>query len=326
MTETKKPIRRQIRLIGNIMQAMMSGAMTPEKIRSLDQKFTAGASGKWMSLKTKMRQEYIERNDGSVLRICIVEERNHKADNKTALLWLHGGGYAMGLPEQCVCFAERLVPGTNTVMILPDYRKSYEAPYPAALDDCYLTLLWTVINAKRLGIRSDQICVGGESSGGGLCAALCMYARDIGEVNIAFQMPLYPMIDDRPTGSNTGNTSPVWDSEKNDAAWKMYKGDAEETDTYCAPARETDYSNLPPAFSIVGDADPFLDETVAYMKNLYSADIPVMYKVYEGCYHAFDMINPGTPVAKKAAALQREAYMHAKQSFFAKQPHEEEIK
>lgn len=33
--------------------------------------------------------------------------------------------------------------------------------------------------------------VGGESAGGGLCAALCMMARDKGEVNIAYQMPLY---------------------------------------------------------------------------------------------------------------------------------------
>lgn len=314
----------QIRLTGNIMKAMMSQPMSAEKIRSVDGKFAAGASGRWMSLKTRMRQEYIQRNDGSVLRICVVTQRGHEPKDASAMLWIHGGGYAMGLPEQCITFADRIVPDTNTVMILPDYRKSYEAPYPAALDDCYLTLLWTVINAKRLGIRSDQIFVGGESAGGALAAALCMYARDLGEVNIAFQMPLYPMMDDRPTESNTGNTSPVWNSEQNDAAWKMYKGEMAEADTYCAPARETDYIGLPPAFSMVGDADPFLDETLAYMKNLYNADIPVMYKVYEGCYHAFDMINPGTPVAKKAAALQREAYLYAKKNFFAKQPHEED--
>ena len=215
-------------------------------------------------------------------------------------------------------------PDTNTVMILPDYRKSYEAPYPAALDDCYLTLLWTVLNAKRLGIRTDQIFAGGESAGGGLAAALCMYARDLGEVNVAFQMLLYPMIDDRSTGSNTGNTSPVWDSAKNDAAWLMYKGNDADADFYCAPARQTDYTNLPPAFSIVGDADPFLDETLTYMKNLYKADIYEMHKVFKGCYHAFDMLNLGAPVTKKAAALERKAYQYAQKNFFAAQPLQEE--
>ncbi len=324
MSETKKTIRRQIRPVGTFMKMMMSQPMKPEMIQKADQAFAAAASGKWMSLKTKMRQEYIERNDGSVLRICVVTQRGRKPENATALLWMHGGGYALGLPEQCVMFADRLVPDTNTVMILPDYRKSYEAPYPAALDDCYLTLLWTVLNAKRLGIRTDQIFAGGESAGGGLAAALCMYARDLGEVNVAFQMLLYPMIDDRPTGSNTGNTSPVWDSAKNDAAWLMYKGNDADADFYCAPARQTDYTNLPAAFAIVGDADPFLDETLTYMKNLYKADIYEMHKVFKGCYHAFDMLNLGAPVTKKAAALEREAYQYAQKNFFAAQPLQEE--
>ena len=49
-----------------------------------------------------------------------------------------------------------------------------------------------------------------------------------------------------------------------------------------------------------------------------------MHKVFEGCYHAFDMLNPGTPVAKKAAALEKEAYLYAKKNFFAAQPGEED--
>ena len=52
-------------------------------------------------------------------------------------------------------------------------------------------------HAAELGIRADQIMVGGESAGGGLCAALCIKARDTGAVNVAFPMPLYPMLDDR---------------------------------------------------------------------------------------------------------------------------------
>ena len=48
-------------------------------------------------------------------------------------------------------------------------------------------------------MRSDQITVGGESAGGGMTAALCMLAHDRGEVYIAYQMPLYPMLDDSDT-------------------------------------------------------------------------------------------------------------------------------
>ena len=69
-----------------------------------------------------------------------------------------------------------------------------------------------VTHADELGIRKDQIFVGGESAGGGLCAALCMLARNRGEVNIAFQMPLYPMIDDRDTDSSRDNHNLVWNT------------------------------------------------------------------------------------------------------------------
>ncbi len=320
MSENK--IRIDLRAAGKIMDLLGGKEMSPEKLKTMDRFYSRGSSGIWLSLKTSMRQVFIERNDGSVLRICVVTKHGAKPENAAGMLWMHGGGYAIGLPEQCTVFADRFLEDDSMVMVLPDYRKSTEAPYPAALDDCYLALQWMIVNHKQLGIRTDQIFVGGESAGGGLAAALCMYARDCAEVNIAFQMPLYPMMDDRPTESNTGNTSPVWNSAKNDAAWKMYKGEAEEADFYCAPARQTDYADLPPAFSIVGSADPFKDETVTYMKNLYACDIPVMYKVYEGCYHAFDMLNPSSSVGKKAAKLEKEALKYAKANFFAKQPNE----
>ena len=322
MRMSEKKVRNELKLTGQLVSLMSGVTMEREQLEKADKAFQTMASGKWFSLKTAMRQEYIQREDGSVLRICVVTRRGKKPRNACGLLWIHGGGYGIGLPEQCGVFADRLVEDETTVMVLPDYRKSYEAPYPAALDDCYLTHMWMIVNHERLGIRSDQIFTGGESAGGGLAAALCMYARDKGEVSIAFQMPLYPMIDDRPTKSNTGNTAPVWNSEMNDAAWKLYKADQEEVSVYCAPARQTDYSNLPAAFTIVGDLEPFHDEVIAYVQNLYKADVPVMQKVFEGCYHAFDMLMPNSKAGKKAAELEKQAFRYAKAHFFAKQPYE----
>ncbi len=92
-----------------------------------------------------------------------------------------------------------LVKKYGAVVFSPGYRMAFEAPYPAALDDCDDALLYLKNHADELGIRTDQIMVGGESAGGGLCVAVCMKARDTGDVKIAFQMPLYPMLDDRDT-------------------------------------------------------------------------------------------------------------------------------
>ena len=67
-------------------------------------------------------------------------------------------------------------------------------------------------------MADDQLVVGGESAGGGLTAAVTLLARDRGEIAVAFQVPLYPMLDDRPTGSSRNNTTPVWNTVNNDTA------------------------------------------------------------------------------------------------------------
>ena len=101
------------------------------------------------------------------------------------------------------------------VVVSPGYRLALAAPYPAALDDCYAALLYMKSHAAGLGVRVDQLMVGGESAGGGLCAALCIKARDTGAVNVAFQMPLYPMLDDRDTETSRDNHGKMWNTRRN---------------------------------------------------------------------------------------------------------------
>jgi len=179
-------------------------------------------------------------------------------------------------------------------------------------------------NAKALGIRDDQIFVGGNSAGGGLAAATTLYARDKGEVNIAFQMPLYPMLDDRMiTESSRDNDAPVWDSISNAIAWKMYLGALHGTDKitkYAAPARETDYSGLPPTYTFVGTIEVFHDEVITYANNLRNAGVSVKIDVYEGCFHAFDQFGRQTKIGKDAIKNLLQEFVYAVDHYFAKQP------
>lgn len=41
-----------------------------------------------------------------------------------------------------------------------------------------------------------------------------------------------------------------------------------------APARLEDFSGLPPAYSFVGDGEPFYAETVHYFERLRAAGVP----------------------------------------------------
>lgn len=242
--------------------------------------------------------------------------------NATGVLWLHGGGYAVGMME--MVYASRaadLVRDFGAVVLSPGYRLSPLAPYPAALDDCFTALQYLKQHAASFGVRSDQLMVGGESAGGGLCAAVCIRARDEGAVNVAFQMPLYPMLDDRDTASSRDNHGRVWNTRRNHLAWRLYlRGtDRASLSPYAAPARLTDFSGLPPAYSFVGDGEPFYAETVRYFEQLRAAGIPAELDVYHTDLHAFDMLEPSAALSGEAAGKFHAHFAAAQARFFAPQ-------
>ena len=258
---------------------------------------------------------------GRDIKILIFRPTAAKEPVQTpGILWIHGGGYATGMAE--MAYFSRplaLVKKYGAVVVCVSYRLSIEAPYPAALEDCHAALCWMKAHAAELGINDSQIMVGGESAGGGLTAALCMYARDKGSVNIAYQMPLYPMLDDRDTESSRDNHAPVWNTKRNHAAWKLYLKRLEDIPPYAAPARQTDYSNMPPAYTLVGDIEPFYCETLTYIENLKAAGVEASVDVYPNWFHAYDMFFPFKAVAKQAIAKFEEQFCYAAEHYFAPQ-------
>lgn len=229
----------------------------------------------------------------------------------------------MNGPESEFNRAKAFINTANTVVVSPDYTLSVEAPYPGALNDSYDTLVWMKENASEIGMNPNQVFVGGGSAGGGLAAATTLYARDHKEINVAFQMPLYPMINDKmDTPSAVNNHGFLWDSERNRIAWREYLGDLYMTDNvpkYAAPTRETDFSNLPPTFTFVGTLDPFYDDTINYVNRLKEDGVKVEFHEIEGAYHGFDNVVPKATISKEAQKKMLEAFKFATENYYAKQ-------
>ncbi|MCR4951140.1 MAG: alpha/beta hydrolase [Solobacterium sp.] len=211
-----------------------------------------------------------------------------------ALLWIHGGGYVLGMAEMVNFTCGRMLAEKFNIAVLsPEYRLASEAPYPAALEDCYAALVYMHEQAAELGIDPEKIFVGGESAGGGLAAAVCIYARDQGRIPVAGQLPLYPMLDCEDTASSRDNHGRVWNTKRNHWGWSKYLGDLYQSDhvpPYASAARETSYRDLPKCYTFVSDGEPFYEETLAYVRNLRLAGVPAQADVYHGNIHAFDML------------------------------------
>ncbi len=264
--------------------------------------------------------------DETKLKVLVLRPAiNAKPKDKTpGILWIHGGGYMLGMARMIyMSRAIHLVKKYGAVVVTPEYRLSWKAPYPAALHDCYDALKYLKEHADELGVNSNKLMVGGESAGGGLAAALCMYARDKGEVSIAYQMPLYPMMDNLDTESSKDNHAPVWNTKRNHMGWKAYLGDlyelGEKVSPYAAAARQTDYTNLPPAYTFVGDIEPFYCETLTYIDNLRKAGVEANVDVYPNCFHGFDMLLPFKKVSKTAIEKFEKEYISACEKYFAEQ-------
>ncbi|MER1985799.1 MAG: alpha/beta hydrolase [Solibacillus sp.] len=250
--------------------------------------------------------QMIEGPDGDALRVRIYKQKG-ATNTLPALLWIHGGGYVMGVPEGDDGLCQRFAKEANCVVVSVDYRLAPEHPYPAPLEDCYSALKWVADNSETLNIDPNRIGIAGASAGGGLTAALALLAKDRQGPSLMFQMPLYPMINDlNDSFSNkeiTGNY--IWNHSLNERGWSMYLGDLKDSGNipyHAAPARATieELQGLPYTYICVGQLDPFRDETLQYVTKLAQAGVDVDFHLYAGAYHGFESLNPHADMANKA--------------------------
>ena len=232
---------------------------------------------------------------------------NDQRGKLPALFWIHGGGYVMGDIEQDDRLMKQLVNRIGCVAVSVDYRLAPEHPFPAPVEDCYAGLKWLFANAGELGVEPSRIAIGGASGGGGLAAGLALLARDRKEVQVAFQLLVYPMIDDRNvTPASYAITDPrMWNRDSNRLGWRAYlgrDGGGTGVSPYAAAARATDLTNLPPAYIPVGALDLFVDENIEYAQRLIQAGVPTELHVYPGAFHGFDLFAPSARVSKQFKA------------------------
>ena len=240
---------------------------------------------------------------GPDCQVPIVVYQPPVATPRGGLLWMHGGGYIVGVARddaRCIEFAE--IVGCTVVSV--DYRLAPESTYRESISDCFVALNWMVDNAADLGIDTARIAIGGGSAGGGLSAGLALYNRDNNGPDLALQMLIYPMIDDtHDTPSGHEDTHPtIWNRDVSFKAWRMYLGDEYGTDRvspYAAASRAKDLTGLPPALVTVGTMDLFRDENIDYAKRLMAAGVATDLLVYAGMFHGAEMLVPDAIASKR---------------------------
>lgn len=275
-----------------------------------------GAGGLANRVEPMTRAVRCRRTPASISRESLgaISLRVHHAPPGTprpypALLWIHGGGYVMGNASQddalCRAVAERI----GACVAAVDYRLAPEHPFPVPLHDCHDALVWL---AARPDVDAARIAIGGASAGGGLAAALALFARERADVAPVLQLLSYPMLDDRTATRRDIDERHfrLWNNDSNRFGWASYLGTdpgSPDVSGLAAPARHDDFHGLPAAWIGVGTLDLFHDEALAYAERLRAAGVPCVVERVPGAFHGFDSVRPHASVTKRFRAAQLHA-------------------
>lgn len=241
---------------------------------------------------------------GHLLDVYVPE----KVKSPPALLYVHGGGFALLSKEthriMALAFARH-----GYAVFLCNYRIGPRHRYPAPLEDAAAALDWVYDNAKRYGADPSRLVIAGESAGGNLVTALAylclherpepfaraLYARNL---PLAAVLSIYGFLDmqNLPRFSNPRMPWYVRETIYNAAA--SYVGRPVRTKALEAPLASPlrlfaaepppGARKLPPFFIACGTADPLLVDSKKLAAILEARGVPVQLSIHPGEIHGFN--------------------------------------
>lgn len=219
-------------------------------------------------------------------------------DKNRVLLYLHGGGYAIGSINTHRALAGGLSKASGGRVLNVDYRLAPEHPFPAALDDAVAAYRWLLAQ----GVEAQHIAIAGDSAGGGLTLATLVALRDAGDPLPCCAAPLSPWTDLAFTGA-THKTNlavdPMVNEESLTLMAKAYLGNTEARTPLASPLY-ADCTSLPPLLIQVGSAEVLLDDSVMFADRAKAAGVDVTLEVWDDMIHVFQAFFPILPEGQQA--------------------------
>jgi acetyl esterase len=227
-----------------------------------------------------------------------------KDERLPALVYYPGGGWVMGDLDTHDVVCRTLANAATCAVFSVEYRKAPEAPFPAAVEDCFAATQYVAAQAAALGVDAERIAVGGDSAGGNLAAVVTLLARDAPGPAISFQLLIYPATDQQMGFPSVERNGEGYLLTKR--AMRYFRGHylprAEDwVDWRASPLLAKSLATLPPAFVLTAGYDPMVDEGRAYADRLRREGVKTEYRNHADMVHGF--ITMGRVIDTARAAL-----------------------
>lgn len=226
----------------------------------------------------------------------------HDAD-APALIYFHGGGFVVGDIDVYDGFCSRLAAQTECVVISVDYRLAPEHPFPAAIDDCVAAFEWAYESARRLGLDSERIAVGGDSAGGNLAAVTTQECLERDGPVPSHQLLFYPTTDSRPGYESMELFAEGYFLESSLVDWftrSYLQEHSDLADPRVSPITYSRLADLPPTFVVTAGFDPLRDKGERYVSELEAAGVRVEHRSIDRLIHGFVTMGGVLDAAERA--------------------------
>lgn len=226
------------------------------------------------------------------------------------LVYLHGGGWTIGSINSCASFCDELAASGNVMVLAVDYSLAPENNYPKGLFDCVSAVEYAFAKAKEWGSSPESVSIGGDSSGGNLALATCLYLQDDSSFNHTIKSLLlfYPVVkayNDKSDSWKKYSRGYALDSRLMEAFNKAYIAEGDCHDPVVSPADATDdqLRKLPPMLIISAERDILCDQGKEFTSRVKNLGNNVERIEFPGAVHLFITVK-GQPTAfNKAVAL-----------------------
>ncbi len=222
-----------------------------------------------------------------------------------AIVHLHGGGLVMGSNHSFEPLARALAAASDAAVVAVDYRLAPENPPPAQFEDAWVVTEWVADQADSLGFDRSRIVVSGDSAGGGVAAAVALWARDHGGPELFAQVLMYPGVDRDMAAPSVLNNQAAPMLLHDDIVFLHELADTGARaahDPRRVPAYATDLTGLPQAIVVTAELDPIHDWGERYAARLRDAGVQTTLTRYPGIYHGFLMRPQATARGRMAMA------------------------
>ncbi len=211
----------------------------------------------------------------------LVETDGAKVDR--AVLYLHGGAYALGSARTGVGLASEVGRRAAARAYSVDYRLAPEHPYPAAVEDC-VAAYGALLDS---GLEPARIAVVGESAGAGLVAATLVGLKAAGLAQPACAALISPWADLTLTDTMLEAKAAVDPVLTAPGLRRRRDEYVEEADARAASPAYADLTGVAPMLIVAGSHEVLVGDSLRLARRAAECDVRVDLQIWPGAPHVF---------------------------------------